>query len=104
MEAADFINKILQRKPANRLGLNGPQEVKSHLWLRDVDWQALIAKTSSAPFIPEPRPPLTDTNMDKLPESKEAIQESFLLLRRNSIQKLFNGYEYDIEQQHHAAL
>lgn len=42
--------------------------------------------------------------MDKVPESKEQIQESFLLLRRNSIQKLFNGYEYDIEQQHHAAL
>ena len=49
-------------------------------------------------FLIEPRPPLTDTNMDKNPESKEAQQESFLLLRRNSIQKLFNGYEYDIEQ------
>jgi serine/threonine protein kinase len=24
MEAADFINKTLQRKPSNRLGLNGP--------------------------------------------------------------------------------
>ena len=82
-----------------------------------MDWQALISKTLPAPFIPgrcapldkslvvtllfvilEPRPPLTDTNMDKNPESKEAQQESFLLLRRNSIQKLFNGYEYDIEQ------
>ena len=42
--------------------------------------------------------------MDKTPESKEAMQESFLLLRRNSIQKLFNGYEYDIEQQHHQAM
>jgi len=52
MEAADFINKLLQRKPANRLGLNGPNEVKNHLWLRDVDWQALIAKTTLAPFIP----------------------------------------------------
>ena len=28
MEAADFINKLIQRKPANRLGLNGPVEVK----------------------------------------------------------------------------
>ena len=104
MEAADFINKLLQRKPANRLGLNGPNEVKNHQWLRDVDWQALISKEYPAPFIPEPRPPLTDTNMDKNPESKEAMVESMLLLRRNSIQKLFNGYEYDIEQQHHAML
>ena len=28
LEAADFINKCLQRKPGNRLGLNGPSEVK----------------------------------------------------------------------------
>lgn len=55
-------------------------------------------------MVTEIRPPLTDTNMDKQPETKESMQENFLLLRRNSIQKLFNGYEYDIEQQHHAAL
>lgn len=28
IEAADFVNKLLQRKPANRLGLNGPKDVK----------------------------------------------------------------------------
>jgi serum/glucocorticoid-regulated kinase 1/serum/glucocorticoid-regulated kinase 2 len=38
MEAADFINKTLQRKPSNRLGLNGPAEIKQHIWLKDVDW------------------------------------------------------------------
>jgi len=38
MEAADFINKSLQIKPSNRLGLNEPQEVKTHIWLKDIDW------------------------------------------------------------------
>jgi len=38
LEAADFINKCLQRKPGNRLGLNGPSEVRNHIWLRDFDW------------------------------------------------------------------
>jgi serine/threonine kinase 32 len=38
MEAADFVNKLLQRKPQNRLGLNGANEVKNHIWLRDYDW------------------------------------------------------------------
>jgi hypothetical protein len=52
MEAADFINKLLQRKPANRLGLNGPAEVKSHIWFKGVDWQAIIEKTAVAPFKP----------------------------------------------------
>ncbi len=41
LEAADFVNKLIQRKPINRLGLNGPQEVKEHPWFRNYDWQAL---------------------------------------------------------------
>ena len=52
MEAADFINKCLQRKPANRLGLNGPNEVKQHVWLRDVDWTPIIEMKAVATFLP----------------------------------------------------
>ncbi len=52
MEAADFINKCLQRKPANRLGLNGPNEVKQHVWLRDVEWQTIIEMRYSPTFLP----------------------------------------------------
>jgi hypothetical protein len=61
MEAADFINKLLQRKPLNRLGLNGPNEVKSHVWLRDYDWQSLLEKKIDAPYKPE----LNVDNFDK---------------------------------------
>ena len=32
VESADFINRLLQRKPINRLGLRGSIEVKEHLW------------------------------------------------------------------------
>jgi protein kinase A len=38
IEAADFVNKLLNRKPTNRLGFNGPSEVKNHVWLKNVDW------------------------------------------------------------------
>ena len=31
-EAIDFINLLIQRKPVNRLGLNGSQDVKNHPW------------------------------------------------------------------------
>lgn len=43
IEAADFINKLIQRKPANRLGLNGPEEVKEHIWFRGFDWNSLLS-------------------------------------------------------------
>jgi hypothetical protein len=52
MEAADFVNKLLQRKPANRLGYNSPVEVKNHAWLKDVNWQEIVEKKAKAPFIP----------------------------------------------------
>jgi len=102
MEAADFINKCLQRKPANRLGLNGPQEVKQHVWLKDVNWQSIIEMKVPSPFIPNPRPPIANkADKDITPEQ---IEESHLLLRRNSIQNLFNGYDFDIEQLRHQLL
>ena len=42
IEAADFINRLLQRKPLNRLGLNGPEDVKNPPWLRDFEWDDLL--------------------------------------------------------------
>ena len=95
IEAADFINKTLQRKPCNRLGLNGPAEVKSHIWLKDIDWNALENKTLPAPYIPEERPPLANQKPDK--ESAEVGAANKALLKKEEIQNLWEGYEYDIE-------
>ena len=55
LEAADFINKTLQRKPVNRLGLNGPEEVKNHPWFKNYPWDDLLNKTLESPFIPPVR-------------------------------------------------
>jgi serine/threonine protein kinase len=52
IEAADFTNRLIQRKPGSRLGLNGPEEVKSHVWFKDFDWNSIKAKKTIAPFIP----------------------------------------------------
>jgi len=38
----------------NRLGLNGPSEVKNHVWFRDYDWKALFDKKIKAPYQPDP--------------------------------------------------
>eukprot|EP01017_Pseudomicrothorax_dubius_P029719 TRINITY_DN3642_c0_g2_i1.p2 TRINITY_DN3642_c0_g2~~TRINITY_DN3642_c0_g2_i1.p2 ORF type:complete len:257 (-),score=64.07 TRINITY_DN3642_c0_g2_i1:327-1097(-) len=52
LEAADFVNRLIQRKPANRLGLNGPMEVKGHPWLKNFPWTRLLNKELTAPFLP----------------------------------------------------
>jgi serine/threonine protein kinase len=88
-EAVDFVNKMIQRKPQNRLGLNGPQEVKNHSWLRDYPWQKLIEKTLDPPF-----KPADEDNFDSRqvlaewkdePSSNEPISQA-------SLQSLFSGY------------
>jgi serum/glucocorticoid-regulated kinase 2 len=33
IEGMDFINKLLQRRPEQRLGFRGIQEVKDHPWI-----------------------------------------------------------------------
>lgn len=99
-EAADFINKLLQRKPANRLGLNGPEEVKSHIWLKDTDWVAITKKRKTAPYIPNQE----NDNFDAIQanavdkwneENADLLKQNSLLLRQAHTQELFKGYYYN---------
>ena len=99
LSAIDFVNQWIQRKPLNRLGFNGPEEVKEHSFLKDVNWRDLVNKNTKPPFKPKPKKalylnPLSTTEEEKLNKEK---QEEDILLKRNSVQNLFNGYHYDIE-------
>ena len=51
-EASDFINKCIIRKPTSRLGLNGPNEIKAHVWFKDFDFSGILQRKTQAPFIP----------------------------------------------------
>ncbi|CAI2366352.1 unnamed protein product [Moneuplotes crassus] len=100
IEAADFINKLIQRKPANRIGLNGSEELKQHIWLKDFDWDALLEKRMEPAFYPKPRPPvkpktLTTEEEERLEKENE---EYYQMCRRESLQKIFEDYIFDIEQ------
>jgi hypothetical protein len=36
----------------NRLGLNGPEDVKNHPWLKDFAWDDLLHMRTKSPFNP----------------------------------------------------
>lgn len=90
---------MIQRKPANRLGLNGPTEVKNHPWLKDFPWTDLWNKKIVAPFIPPKEDNFDQKNIneDWKDQDDEEFKQNYLSLRRNSIQAQFNGYYFDFQ-------
>ena len=53
LEAGDFINKMIYRKPMKRLGYNGIDEIKSHPWFKEVNWEDLVKKKIRSSFVPK---------------------------------------------------
>ncbi|CAK66618.1 unnamed protein product (macronuclear) [Paramecium tetraurelia] len=49
-EVTDFVNRLLQRKANQRLGNEGPDEVMSHPWLKNVNWSRHYDKLVEAPY------------------------------------------------------
>ena len=46
----EFVNGLLKRKANERLGSKGVEEVMSHEWLYDVDWESVEAMRAKSPF------------------------------------------------------
>lgn len=99
LQAADFVNKLIQRKPCYRLGVNGPDEVKNHPWLKNFPWDDLEHRRIKAPFIPPKADNFDEKNINE--EWKDIddpqYKETLGLLRRQSVQDLFNGYYFDYQ-------
>jgi len=52
LSAVDFTNKLIQRKPANRLGKEGINELKGHEWFASFNWEQLLSRKMRSPFKP----------------------------------------------------
>ena len=52
-DIADFINKLIQRKPKNRLGKDSIYEVIEHPWFNEFDWDNVAKKKTKAPYLPK---------------------------------------------------
>lgn len=94
LESVDFVNKLLERKPSQRLGSGGPQELKNHIWLRDFDWKGLMEKKLKSPFKPK-----DFSNFD--PRIFFDIKdENDYSIDISSMQGMFNGYYFDWRDSH----
>lgn len=95
LESADFINKLLQRKPMDRLGIKGIHELKEHAWFKNYNWEGMINGTTKSPFIP-----VSSENIDKnYLNQREKIgvntKERYLEIIKSDLYKVaFEGFFY----------
>ena len=74
--------------------------MKSHIWLKDTDWNAIITKKQVSPYIPS----LEKDNFDAFQanaidkwneENQDLMKRNLLLLKQRKTQELFTGYYYN---------
>lgn len=72
-ECKSFLEGLLTRDPDNRLGSNGDgEEVRNHPWLRDFDFQKLLAKEYKPEFVPTVASATSTENVDQAFLDEEA--------------------------------
>ena len=50
--AKDLLEKLLDRRPSERLGANGPSEIKAHHFFANIDWRKLLQRKYDPTFKP----------------------------------------------------
>ncbi len=51
--AQSIISLLLKKKPFERLGSKGTEEIKKHEFFKDIDFSKLLKKEVEPPFIPQ---------------------------------------------------
>ena len=70
--AKSLIEQLLSRNPSRRLG-GSVAMLKRNSWLRNIDWEGLLAKTVPAPYVPDPQRVENDESMLDSHDSEEGV-------------------------------
>ena len=98
-EAADFINRLLKRKPGNRLGLRSAIEVKGHSWFRFFPWKDLYDKKIKAPFIPPPGDNFDAKYCSNEHRIGQETKARYEMIAKDPVYKdVFNGFTFYDEE------
>jgi len=81
----DLLNKLLQFRPRKRIGAGSFDELKSHAWFGDFDWEGLQEGKKMPHFVP------TFEERSIAIHVKKKV--NYQLVRRPSKQRLFTGYQ-----------
>ena len=95
IEAVDCINKLLQRKPFQRLGYHGIDDIKNHSWFINFPWRDLYYKKLKAPFIPDGIDNFDSKYCNQVEKIGIETQERYNeIIGREDYNEIFNDYYY----------
>ncbi|KAG1081552.1 hypothetical protein G6F42_022905 [Rhizopus arrhizus] len=63
-ETAEFLSDILDRDPRTRLGAQGVEEIKDHVYFADISWDDIRNRRLQPPYLPPVTDELDFTNFD----------------------------------------
>ena len=90
--ARSILTGLLTRDPAQRLGVNGADEIKRHPFFEKIDWRRLARKKIQPPFKPSVRSPVDVSNFDTVfttEQPLDSVVEGSQLSR--TVQAQFEG-------------
>ncbi|KAF8476680.1 AGC/Akt protein kinase [Russula ochroleuca] len=94
--ARTILTGLLTRDPAQRLGVNGADEIKRHPFFDKIDWRRLAQKKIQPPFKPSVRSPVDVSNFDTVftaEQPLDSVVEGSQLSQ--TVQAQFEGFSYN---------
>jgi hypothetical protein len=81
--------------------------LRNHSWLREFPWESLTSGELESPFRPYSKYNAEDVRYQPTKEDEEManiVKENKILLRKSTVQEIFEGYTFDeddIKEEHH---
>ncbi|KAL6719228.1 Serine/threonine kinase [Lecanora helva] len=98
-DSVSILQKLLMREPELRLG-SGPtdaQEIMSHAFFRNINWDDFRAKKVTPPFIPQIKNPTDTSNFDSEFTSVTPVLTPVQSVLTQAMQEEFRGFSYSAD-------
>mmetsp|Transcript_67764 Transcript_67764/g.211989 ORF Transcript_67764/g.211989 Transcript_67764/m.211989 type:complete len:389 (+) Transcript_67764:161-1327(+) len=94
VKAKDLIKRLLTNECGKRIGClkSGAEDLKKHKWFKGMDWDLLLNRTITPPFVPSVGSADDTTMFDKYPESMESSAPAIPA----QDQALFEGFSAEL--------
>lgn len=94
-QAYDIVCQLLQREPTKRLGYHSFDEIKSHPWFSDINWEALYKKEVIPPFRPNVKDEKSTEQIDpEFTNQVPTVTPTPVNVVLEVDPKAFNGFSY----------